>query len=617
MKVLKWIVGVFAVVVIGLGIYIKLAFNPNDYKPEIIRLVKEKTGRDLILQKEFSLSIFPSLGVNLGSVTLSNPEGFKQGDMLNIHEAAVEIAFMPLLSKKVDVSLLKLDGVTMNLITQKDGKSSLDGLLDAADDHQNSDSSDENETSPLNGFSVGGVAITNTKINVLDEAKNTQQQLLIEKFTLDRLTLGEFSTLDFKFKVMTPGLSVASEGGGKLNVSEDLQSIQVRTLKINHLLEGEAIPNKKMQVSMAGEADVLMNKQSLVLRLDSFSADQLHAKGNISLDYGAATPKLDVKMDWDDLDIDALFPQLSASEQAASTDKIASEGSQSEPDLRALKGVNADVLMTAKSIKVANTHSQDWQFAATLRNAVLNANKISAKMYDGTLFATAKLDMRNRIARYQFTEKVKAVQVKALLKDVAETDIVSGTANITTSGSGAGLLMPNIKKNLLAKGQFSIENGALYGVNIPYKIRKASALWHGEDIPQEEEKTDFTQLSGSFSTASGILKNPDLKMISPYIALSGAGKLNMLTDALNYRLSASLEGSNTESAALSGVAIPVTITGTLQSPSYNLDFDALVGDKVNKKVEEIKEKAKEDITKKVEEEIQDKLKDKLFKKLRF
>ncbi len=38
-----------------------LLFDPNDYKPQIMALVKEHTGRELTIPGEISVSVFPWL----------------------------------------------------------------------------------------------------------------------------------------------------------------------------------------------------------------------------------------------------------------------------------------------------------------------------------------------------------------------------------------------------------------------------------------------------------------------------------------------------------------------------------------------------------------------------
>ncbi len=75
---MKWLVGLIAALVVALiaaVIIIPLVVDPNDYKDEIVAVVKSATGRDLSIREDMELAIFPSLAVRLGGVALSKSIG--------------------------------------------------------------------------------------------------------------------------------------------------------------------------------------------------------------------------------------------------------------------------------------------------------------------------------------------------------------------------------------------------------------------------------------------------------------------------------------------------------------------------------------------------------------
>jgi len=49
--------------------------NPNDYKGRIAAAVKESTGRDLVLQGDIKLSVFPWIALELGPASLGIRRG--------------------------------------------------------------------------------------------------------------------------------------------------------------------------------------------------------------------------------------------------------------------------------------------------------------------------------------------------------------------------------------------------------------------------------------------------------------------------------------------------------------------------------------------------------------
>ena len=57
---------------------IAATFNPNDYKQQIIDIVKAKKERTLKLDGDIALAFWPSIGANLGKVSLSEHKSDKE-----------------------------------------------------------------------------------------------------------------------------------------------------------------------------------------------------------------------------------------------------------------------------------------------------------------------------------------------------------------------------------------------------------------------------------------------------------------------------------------------------------------------------------------------------------
>src|SRR5258706_14754555 len=63
------IAGLVVLLVLG-GVIFAMTFDPNRYKPEIERLVKEKTGRTLSLKGDLQVAVWPAVGAQVNAVTL-------------------------------------------------------------------------------------------------------------------------------------------------------------------------------------------------------------------------------------------------------------------------------------------------------------------------------------------------------------------------------------------------------------------------------------------------------------------------------------------------------------------------------------------------------------------
>ena len=73
-KILKYLlltVGAVVVVLIAVAVYLAATFDPNDYKPQIVQLVKDKLDRTLRIGGDIKLTFYPVLGADLGQLSLS------------------------------------------------------------------------------------------------------------------------------------------------------------------------------------------------------------------------------------------------------------------------------------------------------------------------------------------------------------------------------------------------------------------------------------------------------------------------------------------------------------------------------------------------------------------
>ncbi|MCG9712293.1 AsmA family protein [Shewanella insulae] len=606
MKFVKWLLIVFASLFLLLIAYLTLIFDPNDFKPQIVEAVKKQTGRELVINQDLNWTFFPSIGITLGDISLSNPNGFKHDTMLKVDGIVAEVALLPLLSKEVEIAQLNLDGLTLNFDSYKNGRSSMDGLTSGGEKADKASDESAQGSVQLSSLNIGGIAITNTQVNLYDEATGKTQALALESLTLGEFSLGQFADLGYKFSMTQPEMKLASEGKGQIKVDPSLAKIAIKDFEIENSLEGDTIPNKRMNINLTTQLELDNKAKTMALVLSSLNIEQIKAQGKLSVNYGAKVPDVVASMSFGDIDV---TPFMAKEDGAEGEDKAAKgdgAAAAKEPDLTGMKAVNLKLDLDAKSVIADKIKTENWLMKLTLKNGVLNVSELSADLYQGKLLASAQLDGRKPVASYRFNKKISGIKVRPLLADAAEVDMLAGTTNFEVAGSGFSLIPDNIKRNLNAKGQFEVADGALYGVNIPQMLRDAKAKLAGNlnAASSGEKKTDFTSLTGSFTMAKGIVNNPDLNMASPLIRLQGKGNVNLLSEAIDYALKTSVVGSlegqgGAEKDVLYGVDIPFAIGGSISEPKFSLDTAALFDAKLKKETEKAT----------------DELKDKLFKKL--
>src|SRR5262249_61298484 len=112
--------GGLLMLVIAVVAYVAATFDPNAYKPEIIKLVKEKRNRTLKLDGDIKLSFWPNIGAELGKISLSEFKSDKE--FAAVDDARVSVKLMPLPSKKMGVGELSIKSARAAVLRLKDGR---------------------------------------------------------------------------------------------------------------------------------------------------------------------------------------------------------------------------------------------------------------------------------------------------------------------------------------------------------------------------------------------------------------------------------------------------------------------------------------------------------------
>lgn len=129
-KVLKaslMVIGLMVALVAAIVGYTVATFDPNQYRQTIIDAVREKTERTLKLEGDIHVSFFPSLGVAVSGLSLSEPNSDKLFvDAGGVH---VSLKLIPLLSRRVEVDTVSLSGVTASVVRSREGKLNFEDLV--------------------------------------------------------------------------------------------------------------------------------------------------------------------------------------------------------------------------------------------------------------------------------------------------------------------------------------------------------------------------------------------------------------------------------------------------------------------------------------------------------
>jgi AsmA protein len=123
------VLGGIIVIVVVAAIILVNTFDPNSIKDNLTAFVQERTGRRLDIEQDIELSLFPWFAVETGGVSLSDDPAFGERDFVRVDTLSARIRVWPLLTRRVEVGSIALDGVLLNLGVDAEGRGNWSTLL--------------------------------------------------------------------------------------------------------------------------------------------------------------------------------------------------------------------------------------------------------------------------------------------------------------------------------------------------------------------------------------------------------------------------------------------------------------------------------------------------------
>jgi len=651
---IKWlaaVVGVILVLFIAAAILLPLLIDPNDYKQELADQVKEHTGRDLRIDGDIELSVFPWIGIKLGKVTLSNAAGFDNPVFAGTDKVSIRIKLLPLFSRRLEMDTVTVHGLTLNLARDANGHNNWDDLAKAGGAEPSASTSTDtpsvSDGQAAVALAIGGLDIDDANLSWIDASQNQRFEIANLSVTTGAIGAGEPVDLKIALDIQAGEPAIDShvtveglldyDAADKSLLVDELQVViedlklsgRIRVSKIDtapstdgtisiaefnpkKLLDSLSMeapqtndPDALTRVSL--EAAIRANAERLVVNPLTIRIDDSTLSGEISLpDLKSQALRFDLTLDAIDVDR-YLAPEKNTSgntsgNTAASTTAsttAATPGAAAaatEVPNEALRKLDTVGRMKIGKLKIAKLNLSAVDMSVKAKNGLIKLHPLGANLYNGTYRGNIVVDARGKTPRVTVDENLLGVLAGPLLKDLNGHDTITGAGNVNVALQTVGASAEEVKKNLNGSVDFAFTKGAINGVNIARMIREAYARIKGTELPAEEveQKTDFSELRGSLHIVNGIATNNDFTAMTPLLRINGKGTANLPAETMDYRIKATvvttLKGEGGEELKdLVGIPIPIHVTGSFSDPNYALDTEALAEAVAKSKLQDVLE----------------------------
>ena len=642
-KLLFLVFGIVAFLVVA-GIVISLLIDPNDYRDEIAAEVKRETGRDLHIEGDLELSLFPWLALNVGRTTLGNAPGFGDEPFLSFDEARLSIEVMPLIfGDGVHIGAIVLDAFELNLAVARDGRNNWQDIPEHAEAQREAEQDDAEPDAgagdDVSGegditLSVASIRISNAAVGYDDAQAGESYRLTNFNFETGRISGADPIDIEssFDFELQPAGLAGDFSIVTSLQPSEE-HGIQLGVTEIS-TMGIDLVISPDWTTSTAAVAVPAFSPKSLMQRLnieppvtaDPAALGSMQLGGSLELTEQAFA-LTDVAMRLDDTNFRGSFSVARDEKGTISIDLAGDSidlGRYMEPasDAAAAGGDTVPVEIPTDLIRALNVRGNlaldsallsgmrfdNVRLGLNVADGNLRMHPISARLFEGSYEGDVRINASGSVPSLSVNENIKGVSLGALAAAMFDAKNVTGTINGAFRLGGRGADLGAIQRDLDGSITMELVDGAFEGTDVWYELRKARALLRQEEPPQPTlpARTQFSNVRLAGPVTDGVFNNNELFAELPFMQLSGGGTVNLPAATLDYRITARfLDKPEFASNATPGelkdftkAQIPIRITGSLADPSVAPDLEGYL---------------KKEAQKKVEEEIKDRLLDKLLR----
>jgi AsmA protein len=249
-------------------------------------------------------------------------------------------------------------------------------------------------------------------------------------------------------------------------------------------------------------------------------------------------------------------------------------------DLAPLGLADADLKLSVDRLVYKNVTTGQSRLALALQDRVAKITLEDVQLYSGRARGLLTLDGRGQVAATAVNVALDEVSALTLLTDALEFGWLDGRGTIAVALAGQGQSERQIVESLRGKVELTVTNGAIVGVDVGRMLGGIEKGRFSGLRTSPEDKTPFSEFSGSFVIANGVAQNQDLKLVSPHLQVSGSGSANLAQRQVDYivrpKVAASHNGDGSV-VSLAGLEVPVHVEGPWEKPTFTPDVKAVLG----------------------------------------
>jgi AsmA protein len=315
------------------------------------------------------------------------------------------------------------------------------------------------------------------------------------------------------------------------------------------------------------------------LRLDhlQLALDDTHLKGSLDIPSAEGIP-VSFDLAADRIDVDRYLEPQGDSPEAGS---VAGSATSAPPS--GIKDLQASGTLRVGRLEFSGLDFTNARLTVSSKDAVIHVFPSQAQIDGGRYSGDITLDRSGSTPVLSLDEHLADVDMARWSGSLPKSGRLSGRGNFTLRATARGSNRDAMFKSLNGHLDAYVTEGAVEGFDLGYELNRAQA-WIQRDTPPVANtgRTKFDAFKSSAEITNGIAATTDLAISSQVLRVTGKGSTNLSTQAVDFQLMAAV----LHSSLLSGLDIPVRISGTLSDLKVRPDIDTLAKGQLGQRLRE-------------------------------
>lgn len=539
MKILAGVVGVLAVALIGLVIFVA-TLDLNAYKAEIEAAVEDATGRDLVIEGDLDLAWTPRPTLTTETVRFANAGWGSRGDMATVGRLEVAVEVVPLLSGTLDVQRVVLSDVDLLLERNAEGAGNWQVGGDPAG---GAGAMGRGDTAPV----LRNVSLTDVVVTWKPAPDAASRTLRI-------------TGLDLTADSASAPLDVAIEAdmdGDPVTLTGTLPAIA------EALRPGATLPVDvkgsvgDLDFALASNLRYTRGKGGALALLDadrlSLSVDEVTVTGTASLSLGGPRPHLKA-----DLKSDAIT--LPEGEDASES----GDALEAPLPLDLLRLLDADVTVALARLTAGGVEVSDIAATAALKDGVLRLDPVTALLSDGRIEAVAVVNAAQAAPQQALTAAWTGADFGKLAKALHGSDTLEARGDAALDLSATGPSVRDMLASLGGTAWITAKDGRIS--NEDWELIAEDLTANFLPFLEDGGRGTLNCAVGRWNVKRGVADTAILMIDSDRVTIAGEGTVDLARETLDMKLVPS-----PKDPSLVSLATPILFTGSLHDPDIAPD----------------------------------------------